>query len=325
MAIRLYLAENRTEYEENLIRKKNKSRTKRKLQNSYQQNLIYASMLADGGLTSRPNLQFSLSQAASPLVQGGYSHLEYLLSVFLNFPDELLTAAPLYLTSKLKKSSKTVLFWSIRLSLLNFDFFKEMYKENYYKSPTKTPEEEVALKNFAAKILKICGVTLASIEKVNNFQQLDVSKSVAPNSKNLPTTPILLEKYFKNPGLTIAHMHMQDGSLLKSTTCFLSIQTNYFDRACRLAKCIFEKTTLRYVPKIYYSTIQNKLITSLLLCQEDNAKFIALTEPYFVDCMAYKKPLVLDPNKISKRRKESMKRHVAAFNYFYANFIDPTL
>lgn len=80
--------------------------------------------------------------------------------------------------------------------------------------------------------------------------------------KNLPIPPILLADYFKDPGLSIAHMYMQDGQL-NTNTCTLLIQTRHFDRRCRLAKCIFERTKLRYFPKLYYSKAKNKPIPIL--------------------------------------------------------------
>jgi hypothetical protein len=328
--VRFYFAENREDYENNLLRKKSAPRIKRKFpiinNNDYYQNLVYASMLADGFLDGSID-KFQLEQAATLAVIGDHSHLEYLLTIFLKFPDNILTAAPLDLNSGLryKQVSTTAYAWKIRFYLYNFESFSKIYKETYYQSPTKTLEEENALKKLAAKIMELSGSMPKSVENVLKFPMFFIEKTNARNYKNLPVTPILLRDYFKDPGLTIAHIHMQDGKKLNNSTLVLFIQTGYFDRACRLAICIFEKTRLRYFPKIYYDKQTNKPEVFLQLCEEDNAKFVKLTAPHFVKCMEYKIPLVRDASSLTESEKKVRKQHIAAFNYLYNTFVDTTL
>ena len=329
--IRFYFAENRADYESNLTLKKSKQskqERKRQFENLDQENLIFASLLADGYLEANSN-KFQLTQAATLLVHGGHSHLEYLLNIFFGFSEELLTAVPLELSRglALQEPSTTLYSWKIRFNLFNFEPFEAMHAETYYQSPPESPQEKTALKQLAAKILSLSGAQLESIEKVFNFPRFVVSEIDEPlrNYKNLPSTKVLMAKYFVNSGLTLAHLHMQDGRLQNGNICCLFIQTTDFARACRLAKCIFEKTGLRYFPKIYKSRETGNPITVLQLCEADNAKFLALTSPYLVKWMDYKKPPVLRASDIDARKKEVLERHAATFDYFYKTFVDPTL
>lgn len=112
-------------------------------------NLIYASMLADGFLDNSTN-KFQLAQSATPLVRGGHSHLEYGLSLFLEFSDEILTACPLELRSGLPyeesspTSNSSFYSWKIRLSLLILSLLKEFIKKLIRKVQLKDQKKKLS-------------------------------------------------------------------------------------------------------------------------------------------------------------------------------------
>ena len=325
---RFYFAEDRGNYLSNLPVKKGKKLIKRTFANTSQQNLVYASVLADGHLKANKT-DFEIGQAATLLVKGSHSHLEYLLSIFFKFSDNLLTAVPLELRQGLryKERNATDYAWKINFTLCNFDSFEEIRKDNYFESPKKTPEEEETLNALSAEILKRSGAKTQSVESALDFPEAALFEVEDPKRelKNLPLSSVLLAKYFQDPGLTIAHIYQQDGSLINPQTCCLFIQTLHFDRACRLARCIFIKTTLRFFPKAYYWEKQKRMVTILQLCQDDNAKFLELTAPHWVDCMNYKRPAVLNPKDIGTAEKKVRESHLEAFDYLYKNFVDSTI
>lgn len=67
------------------------------------------------------------------------------------------------------------------------------------------------------------------------------------------------------------------------------------------------------------------MVTILQLCQDDNAKFLELTAPHWVDCMNYKRPAVLNPKDIGTAEKKVRESHLEAFDYLYKNFVDSTI
>jgi hypothetical protein len=319
-------------------------------------NLIRASMLADGSMFCYKRKEFyyrfEICQAANYLGKTAskyISHAEYLLWFYCQLEPSVLTPSALSVVSGIKKrkdEAELTKAWKIRLSLYNLQFFKHVYKENYLnKKPSafkqrrsieitlidryqgqsfKTTQNKLKL-DLKTKPKLVFKIDKHKLKKLKTKQSQKFKKKV--KLKQLPQNNILKRYYFNNPGLTLAHLHMQDGSALKMSstikaTSILHIQTLKTYDACRLAQVIFEETGIKYLPKTTYKKIAKRkkkvLLTTLILCPGSINKFVKLVNPFMLPPFNYKMIEAIDLKNPNNRNV--IIRYEKAFNLFYAAF-----
>lgn len=308
------------------------------------QKLVLASLLADGTIArikpEMPSCFFQFTQAANLLTKNEESHLEYALWFLEQVDFSLLTLVPFTLERgipKQKTETNSLNFtWKARVRLWNLDLFNEALADNYggFKEDTSKTEDFIKLTSRGSLLEELKQKSLdLDIDSINSFDidktQKDVSISdesyiesdeILENSefpevfnvtssshyKNLPPYEKLINFYFADPDFSIAHMHMQDGDLLKISNklsiprLFLytiqPIQTLY------LSKAIYETMGLKYLPVTYKTPVKkNSISTVLYLCPSSINRFIEMTSKYILPCMFYKQPKHIDEKDPNQR------------------------
>ena len=90
--------------------------------------------------------------------------------------------------------------------------------------------------------------------------------------------------YFKNPGLTLARIYMQDGSLSGGMVPHLHIQTTDKENIIRLQFLLYQYTGSKWLSKQYDSTRQPYILT---LCLSHINQFVGLIQPHMHPCFSY--------------------------------------
>ena len=278
------------------------------------EDLVRASMLADGTCAKRSDncFYFQFTQTCNISSKNEASHLEYVLWFLNQIPMSYLTPGFFFINRGIKLATpKNDLSysWKARVNLRNWFFFGEMYDENYTKS--------------------------------NSTHLTTLGKNSTRNHKVLPSVDILIKKYFRNPGLTLAHIHMQDGSLRyvnkEVSLPALHIQTVSEEEAIKICWVIFKTTGLKYfIGRTAYPIInpENKVVQEVdnleseafqsvnrFICYLTPSSidlFIKLTEPYILPCFNYKQPKAIK-NTVSAAKADFIERYETYFEQSVLN------
>lgn len=322
------------ENKQQLVEKLDNSRTvgTRRISSPFIRKLIYASLLADGCLIQPKanfyNTVFQFTQAANLMSRTGESHLEYACWFLEQMNFDILTSTPFSLNRgipvKSPKEGGLKYTWKARVWLWNVDIFPEAFEDNYKGfCEDRSREEEFIqftssgsltslLKDFPSEELMGSVPQYEDLDpEVDDFDMVEelvdmeedvseeidfLSSNTLPRKlKNLPPYDKLKNVYLEDPGLTMAHMHMQDGDLFSISSSVsiprLYIQTTDPIQTLYLSKAIFETLGLKYLPiSYYYPTKKKKIVTVLYLCPSSVNRFIESMEQHMLPCMKYKNP-----------------------------------